>query len=331
VKNCLLTAVWDVCYPVCTYIYKEKSTSLARKALDRCSSAAWTDHGQRRSGMAIFERTRSCMHRRRGGRHDGLSHYQKKTIPLMTFPILGSNWISQKNSSSPSPHLQELLLGPDHGLVPSSQPKRTRSEAAVRPPPPRSHPMPASPWPTPRSVRQAAELHALLATSGRLPYHPPSASHLLNALTNCLAPADPGNLRYALALFDRTPRPTTFLFDTALRACFSTAACAAGACPPTPSPSTSSSPRRRRAVPDAARRVPPDHAPLRRAARREPPHPHVRRPRARGRRAPGLRRGTREGRRFVDDGHRRAGQDGASRRSAEPPRAGARGERGLVD
>jgi pentatricopeptide repeat protein len=69
-------------------------------------------------------------------------------------------------------------------------------------------------------VRQAAELHALLATSGRLPRHPPSASHLFNALTSSLVPSDPRHLRYALALFDRMPRPTTFLFDTALRACF---------------------------------------------------------------------------------------------------------------
>ncbi|GJN39302.1 hypothetical protein PR202_gb28412 [Eleusine coracana subsp. coracana] len=79
--------------------------------------------------------------------------------------------------------------------------------------------MPASPWPTPRSVRQAAELHALLTTSGRL-LHPPSAAHLFNALTNSLSPSEPRHLRYALSLFDRMPHPTTFLFDTALRACF---------------------------------------------------------------------------------------------------------------
>uniref|UniRef100_A0A0E0Q2C9 DYW domain-containing protein n=1 Tax=Oryza rufipogon TaxID=4529 RepID=A0A0E0Q2C9_ORYRU len=78
--------------------------------------------------------------------------------------------------------------------------------------------MPPAPWPTPRTVRQAAELHAHLTTSGRL-LHPPSAHHLLNSLVNCLPPSDPLHLRYALHLFDRMPA-STFLFDTALRACF---------------------------------------------------------------------------------------------------------------
>ncbi|KAL5200457.1 hypothetical protein ABZP36_021660 [Zizania latifolia] len=78
--------------------------------------------------------------------------------------------------------------------------------------------MPAAPWPTPRSVRQATELHALLTTSGRLCY-PPSAANLLNSLVNCLSPSEPLHLRYAFHLFDRMP-PSTFLFDTALRACF---------------------------------------------------------------------------------------------------------------
>ncbi|KAM0913396.1 hypothetical protein ACQ4PT_012178 [Festuca glaucescens] len=78
--------------------------------------------------------------------------------------------------------------------------------------------MPPAPWPTPRSVRQATELHALLTASGRL-LHQPSAAHLLNSLANCILPADPLHLRYALSLFDRMPS-STFLFDTALRACF---------------------------------------------------------------------------------------------------------------
>uniref|UniRef100_A0A0E0NB18 DYW domain-containing protein n=1 Tax=Oryza rufipogon TaxID=4529 RepID=A0A0E0NB18_ORYRU len=77
--------------------------------------------------------------------------------------------------------------------------------------------MPPAPWPTPRTVRQAAELHARLTTSGHLLLHPPSARHLLNSLVNCLEP-HPLHLRYALHLFDRMP-PSTFLFDTALRAC----------------------------------------------------------------------------------------------------------------
>ncbi|XP_062234199.1 pentatricopeptide repeat-containing protein At4g21065-like [Phragmites australis] len=78
-----------------------------------------------------------------------------------------------------------------------------------------------SPWPTPRSVRQASQLHAFLTTSGDL-LHPPSAAHLLNALANRLLPSAsaPRHLRYTLSLFDQIPRPTTFLFDTALRACF---------------------------------------------------------------------------------------------------------------
>ncbi|CAN6162792.1 unnamed protein product [Urochloa humidicola] len=76
--------------------------------------------------------------------------------------------------------------------------------------------MPASPWPTPRSVRQASQLHAILTTSGKID-HPPSAGHLLNSLTNCLSA--PRHLCYALSLFDRLPQHTTFLFDTALRAC----------------------------------------------------------------------------------------------------------------
>ncbi|CAM0909773.1 unnamed protein product [Alopecurus aequalis] len=78
--------------------------------------------------------------------------------------------------------------------------------------------MPPAPWPTPRSVRQATELHALLTASGRL-LHPPSAAHLLNSLASCISPTDPPHLRYALSLFDRMPS-STFLFDTALRACF---------------------------------------------------------------------------------------------------------------
>ncbi|CAN6173528.1 unnamed protein product [Urochloa humidicola] len=76
--------------------------------------------------------------------------------------------------------------------------------------------MPASPWPTPRSVRQASQLHAILTTSGKID-HPPSAGHLLNSLTNCLSASR--HLCYALSLFDRLPQHTTFLFDTALRAC----------------------------------------------------------------------------------------------------------------
>ncbi|CAN6220150.1 unnamed protein product [Urochloa humidicola] len=76
--------------------------------------------------------------------------------------------------------------------------------------------MPASPWPTPRSVRQASQLHAILTTSGKID-HPPSAGHLLNSLTNCLSA--PRHLCYALSLFDRLPQHTTFLFDTALGAC----------------------------------------------------------------------------------------------------------------
>ncbi|CAL5040945.1 unnamed protein product [Urochloa decumbens] len=76
--------------------------------------------------------------------------------------------------------------------------------------------MPASPWPTPRSVRQASQLHAILTTSGKID-HSPSAGHLLNSLTNCLS--GPRHLCYALSLFDRLPQHTTFLFDTALRAC----------------------------------------------------------------------------------------------------------------
>uniref|UniRef100_A0ACD5UHE3 Uncharacterized protein n=1 Tax=Avena sativa TaxID=4498 RepID=A0ACD5UHE3_AVESA len=73
-------------------------------------------------------------------------------------------------------------------------------------------------WPTPRSLRQATELHALLTASGRL-IHPPSARHLLNSVVNCISPTDPLHLRYALSLFDRMPT-STFLFDSALRACF---------------------------------------------------------------------------------------------------------------
>ncbi|KAL6873631.1 hypothetical protein ACP4OV_013713 [Aristida adscensionis] len=80
--------------------------------------------------------------------------------------------------------------------------------------------MRAPPWPAPRSVRQAAELHARLTTSGRLLLDPPAAAHLLNALASCVSPASPRHLRYALDLFARMPRPTTFLFDAALRACF---------------------------------------------------------------------------------------------------------------
>ncbi|PUZ59189.1 hypothetical protein GQ55_4G020700 [Panicum hallii var. hallii] len=76
--------------------------------------------------------------------------------------------------------------------------------------------MPASPWPTPRSVRQASQLHAVLTTSGKI-VHPPSAGHLLNSLTNCLSA--PRHLGYALSLFDRLPLHSTFIFDTALRAC----------------------------------------------------------------------------------------------------------------
>ncbi|KAF7097392.1 hypothetical protein CFC21_099217 [Triticum aestivum] len=78
--------------------------------------------------------------------------------------------------------------------------------------------MTRAPWPTPRSVRQATELHALLTASGRL-LHQPSAAHLLNSLASCISPGDPLHLRYALSLFDRMPC-STFLFDTALRACF---------------------------------------------------------------------------------------------------------------
>ncbi|KAL6603521.1 hypothetical protein ACP70R_043882 [Stipagrostis hirtigluma subsp. patula] len=87
-----------------------------------------------------------------------------------------------------------------------------------------------SPWPAPRSVRQAAELHAHLTTSGRLLHDPSSAAHLLNALATCLSPASssPRHLCYALDLFARMPRPTTFLFDTALRACFRARAAADG-------------------------------------------------------------------------------------------------------
>ncbi|KAJ1260933.1 hypothetical protein BS78_10G269700 [Paspalum vaginatum] len=77
--------------------------------------------------------------------------------------------------------------------------------------------MPASPWPTPRSMRQASQLHALLTTSGRI-VHRPSAEHLINSLASCLS--TPLHLHYALKLFDGLPHPTTFLFDTALRACF---------------------------------------------------------------------------------------------------------------
>ncbi|KAG2614102.1 pentatricopeptide repeat-containing protein At4g21065-like [Panicum virgatum] len=76
--------------------------------------------------------------------------------------------------------------------------------------------MPASPWPTPRSVRQASQLHAVLTTSGKIA-HPPSAGHLFNSLTNCLSA--PLHLSYALSLFDRLPLHSTFLFATALRAC----------------------------------------------------------------------------------------------------------------
>uniref|UniRef100_A0A0D9WTX0 DYW domain-containing protein n=1 Tax=Leersia perrieri TaxID=77586 RepID=A0A0D9WTX0_9ORYZ len=78
--------------------------------------------------------------------------------------------------------------------------------------------MPPPPWPTPRSVRQAAEIHACLTTSGHL-LHRPYAHHLLNSIVNCFVPSDPLHLRYALNLFDRMP-PSTFLFDTALRAYF---------------------------------------------------------------------------------------------------------------
>ncbi|PWZ23502.1 Pentatricopeptide repeat-containing protein [Zea mays] len=81
--------------------------------------------------------------------------------------------------------------------------------------------MPASPWPTPRSVRQASQLHALLTTSGRIA-HRPSAEHLLSSLTNTISA--PRHLRYVLSLFDRLPHSTTFLFDTALRACLQASA-----------------------------------------------------------------------------------------------------------
>uniref|UniRef100_A0A1D1YTS7 Pentatricopeptide repeat-containing protein At2g29760, chloroplastic n=1 Tax=Anthurium amnicola TaxID=1678845 RepID=A0A1D1YTS7_9ARAE len=71
------------------------------------------------------------------------------------------------------------------------------------------------PWPAPSTLKQCTQLHGRMTVSGAL-LHPPALAHLLVSLSD---PATAGDLGYAFQLFSRVPRPSTFLWNTLIKAC----------------------------------------------------------------------------------------------------------------
>ncbi|KAK8937268.1 Pentatricopeptide repeat-containing protein [Platanthera zijinensis] len=69
-------------------------------------------------------------------------------------------------------------------------------------------------WPTPSTLKQSTQLHAQMTVSGALLRHPP-ATLLLRSV------ADPKicDLSYALRLFSHLPNPSTFQWNTVMKAC----------------------------------------------------------------------------------------------------------------
>ncbi|PKA57859.1 Pentatricopeptide repeat-containing protein [Apostasia shenzhenica] len=72
-----------------------------------------------------------------------------------------------------------------------------------------------TPWPTPSSLKQSTQLHAQLVVSGAV-LHPPSAALLFQSVTD----TGTGDLSYALRLFPILPSPSTFQWNSIIRACY---------------------------------------------------------------------------------------------------------------